>query len=326
MTVPDRLVGLAEGIRDPADYYEGMPDTCVSLPRNILQFIRRDQPQPEVSFHHRFVMIAALREPGGVILDGEVVQVEQGQGVLIFPFQSHHFTPFADPRHVRWLFTTFEHSEPDFVDSLRNTPFAFGRRDMERLLWVTEAFVAWRRSAGNAPVEHAALLALLLGGLVEGRRRGMAKAAASRRAAEVEQPLVARISRHVYSCVGRRIPMAELAGLAALSPSRLRARFRKAVGVPVGLFIRRTRIHRACGLLCSTGMSITEVSEACGFESLYSFSRAFKQVMASSPRAYRAKLSAREGIRHPRRASTTARSRNLTCGRATGWSSRVCRD
>jgi AraC-like DNA-binding protein len=284
-----------------------MPDGCSVLPRNILQFTRREQPRPEVSFHHRFVMIAALREGGGVILDGEVFRVEPGQGVLIFPFQSHHFTPFAHPRNVRWLFTTFEHADPGMLEPLRNTPFTLEPRDAERLQALTGVFLSWR-AKGDAPVPEAApLLALLLTGLVARQRRYLKRVGGAPGAIEGPATFVARISRHVYANLGRGIPIRELAGVAALSPSRLRARFREALGIPLGLFIRRTRIHRACGLLHSTGKNVSEVAAACGFESLYSFSRAFKQVMGQSPRAYRAGLS---GVRTQRHDSAGGPSRS----------------
>jgi AraC-like DNA-binding protein len=164
---------------------------------------------------------------------------------------------------------------------------AFEARDLDRLLELTEIFLSWRRRRQACVADAPLHMALMLSGLVDRQRRYLRRAGGDARATGGQPSFVGRIARHVFANMGRAIPVCELAAITALSPSRLRARFREAAGISLGLFIRRTRIHRACGLLHSTGRTVSEISEACGFESLYSFSRAFKQVIGRSPRDYR---------------------------------------
>ena len=49
----------------------------------------------------------------------------------------------------------------------------------------------------------------------------------------------------------------------------------------------RERIARACARLSAIYVSVSQIAEECGFESLYSFSRTFKKEQGSSPLAYR---------------------------------------
>jgi AraC-like DNA-binding protein len=51
--------------------------------------------------------------------------------------------------------------------------------------------------------------------------------------------------------------------------------------------MRELRLERACGLLRMTSVRISEISEQCGFSSLFSFSRTFRVRHGLSPRAYR---------------------------------------
>jgi AraC-like DNA-binding protein len=59
------------------------------------------------------------------------------------------------------------------------------------------------------------------------------------------------------------------------------------VGLSLGDYILRSRMNRACALLGDSTMNVSEVAAACGFGSLYSFSRAFKKRRGLSPSAFR---------------------------------------
>jgi len=72
-----------------------------------------------------------------------------------------------------------------------------------------------------------------------------------------------------------------------ISESHLRARFRASCGVSVCQHLRRLRLERASGLLRLTTNSVTEISDRCGFSSIYSFSRSFHDAFGVSPRSYR---------------------------------------
>jgi hypothetical protein len=57
----------------------------------------------------------------------------------------------------------------------------------------------------------------------------------------------------------------------------------------------RRRVERACELLRSVNLSVTEICHAVGFTSLGSFSARFSSLMGQSPTAYRAEAVRRGG-------------------------------
>jgi AraC-like DNA-binding protein len=65
--------------------------------------------------------------------------------------------------------------------------------------------------------------------------------------------------------------------------------FKKKIGLTVMEYILKTRIAMAKELLCEAKMSVTEISEACGFSSTSFFSRTFKNEVGMSPLQYKKK-------------------------------------
>ena len=63
--------------------------------------------------------------------------------------------------------------------------------------------------------------------------------------------------------------------------------FKEASGFTVNEYINMIRIRRARELLSNTSMSITEVSESVGYETITYFERVFHQYTQTSPSGYR---------------------------------------
>ena len=63
--------------------------------------------------------------------------------------------------------------------------------------------------------------------------------------------------------------------------------FKKKIGLTVMEYILKTRIAMAKELLCEAKMSVTEISEACGFSSISFFSRTFKKEVEKTPLQYK---------------------------------------
>lgn len=78
-----------------------------------------------------------------------------------------------------------------------------------------------------------------------------------------------------------------LARLAGLSPSRFAARFRELVGLGPIAYLACLRLDIAGGLLCKTEDRVSDVAAAVGYESVVSFSRAFKRRRGMSPSQWR---------------------------------------
>jgi len=88
--------------------------------------------------------------------------------------------------------------------------------------------------------------------------------------------------RHLNSHAAERPSLADLAGMAALSPSRFRHAFREITGVP----LRRYRVWAAMGAAMrslASGKSLTDAAQDAGFSSSAHFSFAFREMFGLEP-------------------------------------------
>lgn len=74
-----------------------------------------------------------------------------------------------------------------------------------------------------------------------------------------------------------------------ISEIYLRKLFTKELHISLGKYIREARIAHAKELLVSSGKSISEIAHESGYDSVYSFSRAFKTQTGIPPTAYKAR-------------------------------------
>jgi AraC family transcriptional regulator of arabinose operon len=81
--------------------------------------------------------------------------------------------------------------------------------------------------------------------------------------------------------------LGELATAARVSVAHYSVLFRRQTGFSPIDFLIRLRVGHACRLLDTTSLSIAEVGERTGYGDPYYFTRCFRRVMGSSPRAYR---------------------------------------
>jgi AraC-like DNA-binding protein len=99
--------------------------------------------------------------------------------------------------------------------------------------------------------------------------------------------LMQDVARYVHQHVGEALQIEDVAKAVGLSESHLRARFRVLAGIGLGAYIRRLRLHRARTLMLASELRLKEIAERCGYESIYAFSRTFRQEMGMSPSEYR---------------------------------------
>ena len=113
----DSLDGFPSYIKDPKSYYDGvdLPDRVIC--RNVIVFdrlTRRALQQQHLAnrMHHRYVLIRVLKTPGVVSVDGQSFQLNEGDAVLVAPYQFHHFIDLQSDQ-LRWLFITFDLAQGD---------------------------------------------------------------------------------------------------------------------------------------------------------------------------------------------------------------------
>jgi len=273
----ERLVKLLPSPQRPLHGRRAAP---VSLPDNIICFRRSaaaelNRPQHGRALHHRFVLILALATDVTACVDDRALRLHAGEGLLVFPFQFHHYMDPASP-DLDWLFITFELDDADALQPLRFRPFAVTGALRQLAADVVTAYL----SPGEADLT-ALSLALLL------ERARQAGPAARRTPPSAGAPgLFSQVTQ--LALRNKEPPGAkEIARRLGISVSHLRARFRISCGVSLGRHLRRLRLEKACGLLRLSRRRVSEIGEVCGFTSIYSFSRAFRSAYGISPLAYR---------------------------------------
>lgn len=270
----------------PASYMIGKRFEQPLLPQNILLFSRRGAASLFLGKnlhdkHHRYVLVTAVKAGGMVGIDKRTYTLLQGESLLVCPYQSHWYVEL-DKAANYWIFITFEHARHPLLEAIRDRGSV---RDPGRgLTHLHDFLLAWHR-----PEEHESIplrLATWLHNL-------------SRQASKKHQPCdlapgtisdmdwAAEINRFVFGRRESNLTLMEVARHLRISASVLRARFHQISGRSIGSYIRALKLQYACELLHDTDISIGDVATRCGYESAYSFSRAFFKAYSMRPSAYR---------------------------------------
>lgn len=77
--------------------------------------------------------------------------------------------------------------------------------------------------------------------------------------------------------------IAQLARIAAMSPSKLKILFKQAFGLPINQYYQKHRMNKAKAMLLSKKHSVKEAANALGFSSVSSFNKAFFKAFEEFP-------------------------------------------
>ena len=106
------------------------------------------------------------------------------------------------------------------------------------------------------------------------------------------ETLIRRARLHILKNVEQLIDFQALAAELGISYSAFRHRFKQSTGLPPGQYQIQIRLNKARRLLLNTPLSISDIAEQLGFESIYYFSRLFKKKTGLSPLKWRTENSA----------------------------------
>ena len=98
---------------------------------------------------------------------------------------------------------------------------------------------------------------------------------------------ILRVLIHIQAHLDDALSLDELAGVAHFSPFHFHRIFRGMVGESVMEHVRRLRLERAAGQLTASDVTVTGIAFDAGYETLESFTRAFKTMFGVPPSAFR---------------------------------------
>ena len=111
-----------------------------------------------------------------------------------------------------------------------------------------------------------------------------------------EAPHIKDIKQYIAAHLTESITLAEISEAVHLTPSYCCTVFSRYTGQSIVQFINASRIELAKGMMVTSDRTLTEISEACGFNDYNYFSRLFKQYGGCSARQYRR---GKESTGHP---------------------------
>jgi len=98
------------------------------------------------------------------------------------------------------------------------------------------------------------------------------------------------LAEHLRNHYDNPLSLDEMASRCALNASYLSRSFKKKTGTTIFAYLNRVRIEKACHLLKSSSMTITEIAFSVGYNNISFFNRMFKRAMSLSPGEYRRKI------------------------------------
>jgi len=120
--------------------------------------------------------------------------------------------------------------------------------------------------------------------------RTLATASYEPKLESADQGRMERVVDFIHSHLTEEIDRERLARLAHLSLGAFSRFFHSRTGKTVPEYINEVRIGRACRMLAEDAGNITDIAMDCGYRNLANFNRRFREVVGTTPSAYRQKF------------------------------------
>lgn len=95
---------------------------------------------------------------------------------------------------------------------------------------------------------------------------------------------------HIRNHFDAPLNLEEMAARCALNASYLSRSFKNKTGTTIFAYLNQIRIEKACLLLKSSDMTITEIAFSVGYNNISFFNRMFKRAMSETPGEYRKRI------------------------------------
>lgn len=105
---------------------------------------------------------------------------------------------------------------------------------------------------------------------------------------DLPRPRLRRVLDYIEAHLDRELTLAELAGVACLSPCHLSRSFKQAVGIGPQRYMVRRRVERAKAMLRHSDASLASIAATVGFADQSHFTAAFRQEVGTTPGRFRA--------------------------------------
>jgi AraC-like DNA-binding protein len=323
-----------EGVENPKDRLTN-PDFELIVPDPLASFRwhRHDYPSALARWnHHPEFEIHMITESTGKMFVGDHIgPFGPGNILLIGPNLPHHWVSDVSPGQVIQGRDVVLQFTGKFIDEAKKVFPEFGK--ISALLKESLRGIEFHRKDAD---ECGELL------LKVGASEGLARVALfvsllQRMFTATEKHLVASETYRPETTVGgdakigsvieyifgdiNNVRMSAAASILEMNESTFSRHFKKMTGNNFVDCVRKIRIARACTLLESDAVSITDICFECGFQNISNFNRNFRHEKGTTPREYRSWIKMRRADRlptnSPMHVPTRSHDANLTVSPAT---------
>lgn len=224
--------------------------------------------------HANFELITLQSGSMKVFVGGKEYILTPGRGVLIFPNQIHSFVTMRHSKHRLCIFSpklvsAFSASRGGMVptEALFDIPLPV----IEQLFELTPTHNSNRLKGA---------LYTVCGLLDE-------NAVYEKSETKEEKNLLYEIFAYIEAHFAEDCSLEALATALSYSYTYLSKFFKQSVGQPYNSYVNQYRVREVCDRLRNTADSILKISEECGFRSLRSMNRNFKEQTGQTPAEYR---------------------------------------
>ncbi len=231
------------------------------------------------------LIIACLRGSGWVRSRAGEHSVRTGDLVWLRPDQAHAYGADAtDPWTIGWVHFTGEEANAwsKHIGFNHEAVAILNHASAEGIaaLKIEQIYLILEQGYS---VPHLISAALMLRSALDLAAQAVRVGGSTRSASE----RIAAMRDHLRESLAQPHRLDELAAAAGLSVPHFCTLFRRLTGYAPIDFLIRQRVQAACRLLDTTDLSIAVIAAEVGYEDPYYFTRCFRRVIGSSPRAYR---------------------------------------
>jgi len=276
-------------INDPTNYFTGLEAFDRIICRNVLVFERKSkgalqQKHLANRMHHRYVLMRALKTRGVVSVDGKTVRLDEGDALLVSPYQFHHYIDL-EKAALHWIFITFELENGEAaLAELSNR--SIKPDDLSRRMWVEIAHL-WTSDQVARRSELMPVLDRLLTRIHSNQKMDTGS---EKTLPHPKNEWIAHIEALIFKSVRHGWTFQEVARRAGISERHLRSRFESQMGITLKDYRSNYQFHLAISLMRNPEFSLSDVAELSGFNSQSVFTRFIRRMCRQAPRVLREQI------------------------------------
>lgn len=257
-----------------------------------------DFPQVQVHWHEEMEIISIKKGQGIVTVDKEMVAVNEGEAVVVFPGQLHGIVTkdgnAMEYENIIFRLQMLMTSSGDLCTGefllpiMERPPAEPMHMKLGMAAWeeFSEAVKRLDHFCGEKPFAYqlgvkGALFEMLQAILLSWKPKG--QGSRSEKSREKIKGLLEYIGEHY----DEKITVEEAARICCYSGSHFMKYFKQYMGVSFVEYLNGYRLFKAAVFLLSTEDSVTEAAQKSGFDNLSYFNRLFRQKYGCTPGEYR---------------------------------------